>query len=132
MCKVFIYLSDVDETAGPFIYVKGSAMRGTNPAYRTLFPQKKPLGSYPNAEDVRKELAAHRGTLATLSLEASLTCEQVWVNGQTVWRAGEEQAESHGKISSGGAQWAAAPARPRPVCARTWSSCHFASARRSR
>jgi tetratricopeptide (TPR) repeat protein len=43
---------------------------------------RRPFGK--NADDVRKELAAHRGTLATLSLESSLTCEQVWVNGQLV------------------------------------------------
>jgi hypothetical protein len=43
---------------------------------------RRPFGK--NAEDVRKELSAHRGTLATLTLETSLTCEQVWVNGQVV------------------------------------------------
>lgn len=43
---------------------------------------KRPFGK--NADDVRKELSSHRGTLATLSLESSLACEQVWVNGQPV------------------------------------------------
>ncbi|MBZ0237503.1 MAG: hypothetical protein K8M05_34615 [Deltaproteobacteria bacterium] len=43
---------------------------------------RRPFGK--NADEVRKELAGHRGTLATLNLESSLPCEQVWVNGQMV------------------------------------------------
>jgi tetratricopeptide (TPR) repeat protein len=43
---------------------------------------KRPFGK--NADDVRKELAGQKGTMATLTLESSLPCEQVWVNGQPV------------------------------------------------
>jgi tetratricopeptide (TPR) repeat protein len=43
---------------------------------------RRPFGK--NAEEVRKELSSTRGTLATLTLESSLPCEQVWVNGQMV------------------------------------------------
>lgn len=44
MCKVFVYLSDVDETAGPFMYARGST-RGN--VYGKLFKQKPPHGYYP-------------------------------------------------------------------------------------
>ncbi len=44
MCKVFIYLNDVDETAGPFMYVAGSQAGGK---YRSIGPQRPPAGFYP-------------------------------------------------------------------------------------
>ena len=44
MLKAFIYLSDVDESAGPFTYVIGSTY---GKRYGRLFPQHPPLGSYP-------------------------------------------------------------------------------------
>jgi hypothetical protein len=44
MCKVFLYLSDVDETSGPFMYVPGSQDGGP---YRSIFPQRPPHGFYP-------------------------------------------------------------------------------------
>ena len=45
LCKIFIYLSDVDETAGPFTYIIGSAY---GMKYGDLFPQRPPIGYYPN------------------------------------------------------------------------------------
>lgn len=51
LCKVFLYLSDVDETAGPFIYIKGSQYGGR---WRTLFPQRPPRGNYPPEQGVEK------------------------------------------------------------------------------
>ena len=44
LCKIFIYLTDVDQSAGPFIYVLGSQFGGR---YQNLFPQKPPSGIYP-------------------------------------------------------------------------------------
>ena len=44
MCKVFLYLSDVDESSGPFTYVRGSQDGGP---HRRLFPQRPPHGYYP-------------------------------------------------------------------------------------
>lgn len=44
MCKVFLYLTDVDEAAGPFTYVLGSHHGGP---YRYVFPQRPPKGCYP-------------------------------------------------------------------------------------
>lgn len=51
MCKMFVYVNDVDETSGPFIYVQGSAPTSRGP-YANLFPQRKPEGSYPPKEAV--------------------------------------------------------------------------------
>ncbi len=51
MCKMFIYLSDVDETAGPFIYIPYT-VRGQK--WSHLFPQKSPSGNYPPEESVNK------------------------------------------------------------------------------
>lgn len=48
MVKVFIYLNDIDEEAGPFTYIKRSQFK--SPKYGSLFPQKLPEGVYP-AED---------------------------------------------------------------------------------
>lgn len=41
MCKMFIYLTDVDAASGPFTYVPGSQSGGH---WYTLFPQKPPRG----------------------------------------------------------------------------------------
>lgn len=46
--KVFIYVNDVDETKGPFTYIKGSQPSGNSP-YARIFPQALPHGSYPDA-----------------------------------------------------------------------------------
>ncbi|MBP9748879.1 hypothetical protein KBD18_01610 [Patescibacteria group bacterium] len=55
MCKVFIYLNDVDEDAGPFVYVRGSHYGGS---WRHLFPQKPPRGSYPPPGAVESSIPA--------------------------------------------------------------------------
>ena len=44
MCKVFLYLTDVNSASGPFTYVKGSQMGGK---WRHIFGQKPPVGFYP-------------------------------------------------------------------------------------
>jgi hypothetical protein len=51
--KIFIYLNDVDEETGPFMYVKES-IKGLK--YGKLFPQRPPEGSYPN-ESVDKAVS---------------------------------------------------------------------------
>src|SRR3989344_5780959 len=44
MCKMFLYLTDVDESAGPFTYIASSQYGGR---WNTIAPQKPPKGSYP-------------------------------------------------------------------------------------
>ncbi len=41
--RLFIYLNDVDETSGPFMYIRGSQCGGRN---WKKFPQHPPLGKY--------------------------------------------------------------------------------------
>lgn len=70
MCKMFVYINDVDETAGPFTYVRGSAVTNPNP-YARLFPQKRPEGSYPSAQAVTsnvdsKDIATMTGVAGTV------------------------------------------------------------------
>lgn len=50
-CKVFVYLTDVDEASGPFTYVKKSNYGNQ---WRYLFPQKVPHGIYPPRGEVEK------------------------------------------------------------------------------
>jgi len=51
MCKIFIYLTHVDQSAGPFIYVPGSQFGGR---YGHLFLQQPPSGVYPPPGEVEK------------------------------------------------------------------------------
>lgn len=53
MCKVFIYLTDVDEQSGPFIYIPESpyGMKWGN-----AFVQHPPEGVYPSAEILEKAI----------------------------------------------------------------------------
>lgn len=46
--KVFVYFSDVDQGAGPFEYVPGSA---TEPEYRSFFPWRPMKHIYPSDEE---------------------------------------------------------------------------------
>lgn len=52
LCKVFLYLNDVDENSGPFIYVKETHHHGK---FGKIFPQKPPKGYSPIKSGVRLE-----------------------------------------------------------------------------
>lgn len=49
LVKVFLYINDVDEGSGPFIYLKKSHIFGK---WRGLFPQKPPRGSAGNESKI--------------------------------------------------------------------------------
>lgn len=51
ICKMFLYLSDADEGAGPFCYVPGSHEGGK---WRQLFPPQPEDGYYPPSGEVEK------------------------------------------------------------------------------
>lgn len=53
MCKVFIYLSDVTEEAGPFMYIPHSTW---GKQWGKLFPQKTPEGVYPEEGAVERRI----------------------------------------------------------------------------
>lgn len=50
MCKMFIYLTDVDETSGPFMYVRSSHYEGVIGS--KILPQKPPHASYPDSDEM--------------------------------------------------------------------------------
>lgn len=56
MTKIFIYCNDVDEGAGPFVYVKGSHYGGR---WGHLFPQDPPRGCYPQKEELETRVPPH-------------------------------------------------------------------------
>ncbi len=58
LCKIFIYLSDVDAEAGPLSYFARSNSGGR---WGNLFPQKPPHGSININENAIKRLAQHDG-----------------------------------------------------------------------
>ena len=62
LCKVFVYMNDVDRGAGPFIYAKGSQQGGV---YGNLFPQKPPRGIYPPAEEIERLISSEAMLTAT-------------------------------------------------------------------
>lgn len=53
VCKVFLYLNDVNEGAGPFIYVRQSHYGGK---WNKTFAQTPPKGTYPPFEKVEKAI----------------------------------------------------------------------------
>jgi len=68
ICKIFLYLNDVGETAGPFAYVSGSQYKGRNWHF---FPQKLPMSSTPPLGVVeeqipRKDIKVLTGTAGTI------------------------------------------------------------------
>ena len=68
LCKLFLYLSDVDEVSGPFMYVTHSAY---GMKYGKLFPQQPPIGYYPPDGTVEKSvdpknLHSFTGTTGTI------------------------------------------------------------------
>ncbi len=65
MCKVFLYLNDVDEQAGPFMYVSGSQYGGP---WRDIFPQRPPKGFYPPPGSVEKKIPI--GNIKTITGKA--------------------------------------------------------------
>lgn len=53
LVKTFLYLNDVDEVAGPFMYVKGAHVGGR---WAGLFPRVPPRGTLPMPEDVDRHI----------------------------------------------------------------------------
>jgi hypothetical protein len=53
MCKIFIYLNDVGEDAGPFMYVRSSQYGGR---WGHLFPQRPPNDTLPPASVLEKTI----------------------------------------------------------------------------
>ena len=56
MCKIFIYLNDVDEGTGPFTYVTRSTY---GLKYGKFFPQRPPRGVYPKPGELESKINAN-------------------------------------------------------------------------
>lgn len=68
LCKLFLYLTDVDESSGPFMYITHSAY---GMKYGNLFSQQPPIGYYPPDGAVEKkvdpiDIHSFTGTKGTL------------------------------------------------------------------
>lgn len=72
MCKMFIYLSDVDEQAGPFTYVLGSQDGG---AWHKTLPATPPRSFYPPEGAVEKEIPSDAIRVGTAPAGTVIFCD---------------------------------------------------------
>lgn len=72
MCKVFLYLTDVDTGSGPFTYIKGSHYGGK---WRHLFSQKPPHGNYPPEGALEKIIPSRDIFVATAKAGTMIFCD---------------------------------------------------------
>ncbi len=72
ICKVFFYLYDVDETAGPFTHVKQS---NYGSKFGSLFPQKTPEGIYPPEGAVEKTIPSENYLKAIAPAGTVIFCD---------------------------------------------------------
>jgi hypothetical protein len=70
--KVFLYLSDVDEEAGPFEYVPGSTEGGP---YGKLYPWGKSKSWYPPVEEFDRKVPASDRLLVTAPAGTIIVCD---------------------------------------------------------
>ncbi|MBI2056343.1 MAG: phytanoyl-CoA dioxygenase family protein [Candidatus Sungbacteria bacterium] len=77
MCKIFLYLNDVDETAGPFFYVRGSQWGGR---FGHLFPQNPPRGSYPPEAEVLRGIPQKEMFMATGKAGTIIFCDTAGIH----------------------------------------------------
>ncbi len=74
VCKVFLYLNDVDETGGPFHYVRQSHIHGK---WWSLYAQKRPSGSYPALEGVEEKLPAEDAQMCVGKAGTIIFCDTI-------------------------------------------------------
>ena len=86
LCKVFLYLNDVDQGRGPFTYVLGSQYGGK---WRGPFPQRPPHGSYPPEGAVEKMIPAGDIREATAPAGTIIFCDTSGIHRGGYARAGE-------------------------------------------
>ena len=86
--KVFLYLSDVNEDSGPFIYIKGSSPTSKGKLSK-LFPQIKPKGSYPDASVIEKLLSQEDLFTATASSGTVIFCDTAGIHKGGFAKSGE-------------------------------------------
>jgi hypothetical protein len=94
LCKMFIYLSDVDENAGPFSYIAESHADGR---WRRLFPQKPPQGHIDISEAAIKSAVPKENIkVATAKAGTIIFCDTVGIH-----RGGHARSKTRLMFSSG-------------------------------
>ena len=86
LVKLFIHLSDVDDTAGPLTYIRGSQPGGPHGA---LFPSDPPSGSYPPKREL--EQAIPESSVASCTGDAGT---MVWFDACGLHRGGRATAKA--------------------------------------
>jgi len=77
MCKMFIYLTDVNEESGPFIYIPKSVY---GKKYGHLFPQRPPEGVYPKEGAVEKAIPKEAVKVFTGKAGTVLFCDTTGIH----------------------------------------------------
>lgn len=109
MIKMFLYLNDVDETSGPFIYVRESHGGGR---LASLFPQHPPRGSgYIEEGDWKKYIPPDAINVYTGKAGTLIFCDTVGLHKGGYATAGERIMFTAGYCSSASA-W---PSRYQPA-----------------
>lgn len=72
MCKVFVYLNDVNEGGGPFMFLPRSHHGGT---WRNIFPQTLPFGLYPDDSEVASIIPANEFRTCTGRAGTVIFCD---------------------------------------------------------
>jgi hypothetical protein len=86
LVKLFVYLSDVDDTAGPLTYIRGSQPGGPHGA---LFPSDPPSGSYPPKRELEQLIP--ESSLARCTGDAGT---MVWFDACGLHRGGRATARA--------------------------------------
>lgn len=72
ICKVFVYLTDVEKENGPFIYIPESSY---GKKWGHLFPQYTPLGSYPKKEILERKIPPEYWRIMTAKAGTVIFCD---------------------------------------------------------
>ena len=72
MCKMFLYLTDVDEESGPFMYVEKSKY---GRKWGKYFPQRPPIGYYPDQKELEELIPKEDIKICTGKAGTLLFCD---------------------------------------------------------
>jgi len=72
MCKLFIYLNDVDKESGPFMYIPGSRH---DLMWGSLFPQRSTSGRYPRPGEVEHAIPKEAVKVCTGQAGTMIFCD---------------------------------------------------------
>ena len=100
MCKVFMYLTDVDENSGPFTYVRGTQYGGR---WRHLFREQPPRGFLPPNRPIDELVSASDMVLFTGKAGTIIFCDTSGYHRGGYAKKNERVMLTMGYCSSGNA-----------------------------